>query len=917
MSTLRQGIPRPTISRSSAFPLPGPGIDRATLIPLAPEDTGVSTSQEIDTGDNQWQELVFRVRDLIRVGTDKELSLKDVGTIRLELTISDDVTVDMDAWWLGGGRGPHQGRNGAPYSYRYRGRVSLTGAKSNFSPVTRNSISPQRQEVHIALPGHATAEVDRLDISRFGGDLLEFHYVGTTVNFASFTITAATNASPIVVDKTAHGLSDGDFVHISGAVGNTAANGFWVVANKNDDDFELEGSVGNGVWSAGGAVNPAFLDNFRDAGIVTNPVLANDNFQPWPTVGVPVSGTTTSIAGTTVKDSSTNFNTSWAPGTVIHLDGVPFVIYRVISTSLLELVSNAGSKGVIRWDVFEPVLESQPLPTLWGPFEGYMFACGDPNNPGLLYFSNPNDPDSTTEAGKVEVTSPSEPLMNGGMYNGRAFLFSTERMFFIYPAFNEDPVFRVLEVPNSKGMFSRWFLAIGPKIWFGAKDGIYETTGAEPRSLTDGDLYPLFPHEGQAGEDVNGVEAPDMSQPTKLRLSYYDSFLYFDYRATASTSRTLVNDTRENRLGWFYDEYSISAAIAGAVIHYGDEGEGNHRLLIGTDRADDGDIYQVTGSTEDGNALDCQVRTPSRNEGDSRVRKRYGDVYVEVDGQGDPITVQLGRNSHQEIIASEVITLDGRDGEVVDINDGKGELGRDLSVDFAWSSQNTPKLYLWERSLLVRPEDVNLRGGDYEDAGHPGTKFVQGVLIEADTKGVDRVIQIQYDNDVDAETITVNHNGRIRIPYSFITPFHANRMRLLPTDSADWRLFGFTWVWEPAPELVKRWITQPTSHDLPGYQHLRDAQIALISTDEVLLTVNYDDKSASFVISSTGGIFLKQYVPFTVMKAKVYQYEFTSATGFRLFAKDSEVRVKPWGSNDPYTTVRPFGGESRRVGALI
>ncbi len=897
-----------------------PGVISRTVSTAAfvePEADGVSTSQEIDTGDNQWQELVFRIKDLIRVGTNRELTLKDAASIRIELTISDSVTVNMDSWWLGGGRGPVQGHNGAPYVYRYRGRVSLTGAKSNFSPVTRTSISPQRQEVFISLPGHITTEVDRLDVSRFGGDLLEFHYVGTTNNFTQFALTDATNAGPIVVTSVAHGLSDGDFVFVDGVVGNIAANGFWTVANKNDDDFELEGSVGSGAYSSGGTVDPAFKDNFRDRDIVTNPVLANDSFQPWPTVGVPVSGTTTSVAGTTVKDSGSNFVVTWAPGTVIHLDGVPFVIYRVISTSLLELVGNAGTRGVISWDIFEPVLEAQPLPTLWGPFEGYMFACGDPNNPGLLYFSNPNDPDGTTEAGKIEVTSPSEPLMNGGMYNGRAFLFSTERMFFIYPAFNEDPAFRVVEVPNSKGMFSRWFLAVGPKIWFGAKDGIYETVGGEPRSITDEDLYTLFPHEGQPGEDVNGVEAPDMAQPTKLRLSYYDSFLYFDYRATASTSRTLVYDSREKRQGWFYDEYSISSTIAGAVIHYGDEGKDNHRLLIGMDRSNDGSLYQITGAVEDSADLDCQIRTPSRNEGDSRVRKRYGDVYTELDGAGNPITVEVGRNSHQEIIASGIITLDGRDGEVIDINDGKGELCRDLSVDYSWSSQLTPKLYLWERSLLPRPEDVSLRGGDYEDAGSPGTKFVQGIIIEADTKGVDRTIQVQYDNDVNGPTITANHNGRIKIPYSFATPFHAHKMRLLPTDVADWRLFDISWVWEPAPELVKYWITQPTSHDLPGYQHLRDAQIALISTDEVLLTVNYDDKSASFTINSTGGVFLKQYVPFTVMKAKVYQYKFSSATGFRLFAKDSEVRVKPWGSQDPYATVRPFGGESRRVGAII
>ena len=112
-------------------------------------------------------------------------------------------------------------------------------------------------------------------------------------------------------------------------------------------------------------------------------------------------------------------------------------------------------------------------------------------------------------------------------------------------------------------------------------------------------------------------------------------------------------------------------------------------------------------------------------------------------------------------------------------------------------------------------------------------------------------------------------------------------------------------------------MTQPTSHDLPGYQHLRDAQIALISTDEVQITITADGKEFTYAINSTAGIFKKQYVSFSVMKAKAFIYDLSSATGFRLYAKDSEVRVKPWGSQEGYTTVRPFGGPSRQAGAQI
>ncbi len=66
------------------------------------------------------------------------------------------------------------------------------------------------------------------------------------------TVTGATNASPIVVTAVAHGFANGDKVAVYGVVGNTAANGAWVVANKANDTFELAGSTGNGAYSSGG-----------------------------------------------------------------------------------------------------------------------------------------------------------------------------------------------------------------------------------------------------------------------------------------------------------------------------------------------------------------------------------------------------------------------------------------------------------------------------------------------------------------------------------------------------------------------------------------------------------------------------------------------------------------------------------------
>jgi len=52
-------------------------------------------------------------------------------------------------------------------------------------------------------------------------------------------ISAATQATPIVITSTAHGLSNTDIIYITGVLGNTAANGRFRIKNKAANTFEL------------------------------------------------------------------------------------------------------------------------------------------------------------------------------------------------------------------------------------------------------------------------------------------------------------------------------------------------------------------------------------------------------------------------------------------------------------------------------------------------------------------------------------------------------------------------------------------------------------------------------------------------------------------------------------------------------
>ena len=66
------------------------------------------------------------------------------------------------------------------------------------------------------------------------------------------TITGATNANPIVITSTAHGLQTGARVTITGVGGNTAANTTANITRVSADTFSLDGVAGNGGYTSGG-----------------------------------------------------------------------------------------------------------------------------------------------------------------------------------------------------------------------------------------------------------------------------------------------------------------------------------------------------------------------------------------------------------------------------------------------------------------------------------------------------------------------------------------------------------------------------------------------------------------------------------------------------------------------------------------
>jgi hypothetical protein len=410
--------------------------------------------------------------------------------------------------------------------------------------------------------------------------------------------------------------------------------------------------------------NTPFSDTVLDAAIVANPTLAFDNFEPFPSIDLPRSGTVNVGAnGQLTWASGDRFNIRWLPGTIVTVgtsnvapgtvnQGTQFTLYNRPSDSQHMIVSTQELIGGVITQIFppqgtglfyfitQPFLAAQPLPYLWGPTDNvsFFFACGDPLRPGTLYWCKGNNPDSAPETNQQDVTSPSEPLQNGCIVDGIGMVFSTERAWLIFPNFfnalstvsgTQGSTWTLQESISDRGLYIPRCLAVdgGKDVYFRTKDGISLSRGGQgARSLTDEDLFNLFPHEGFTPVTIARgpyiVYPPDDTQPQLHKMNVANGYVYYDYVANingVSTPQTLVYDIAAR--GWVLDLYQYAC-----ILHILEEGPNINQTLTGNA---DGSVRPLTRT---GAETGCAILLAGAfNAGDTRAQKHFGDIYIEVD----------------------------------------------------------------------------------------------------------------------------------------------------------------------------------------------------------------------------------------------------------------------------------------------
>lgn len=266
-------------------------------------------------------------------------------------------------------------------------------------------------------------------------------------------------------------------------------------------------------------------------------------------------------------------------------------------------------------------------------------------------------------------------------------------------------------------------------------------------------------------------------------------------------------------------------------------------------------------------------------------------------------------------------TDQGRNAYVLDLNGGDGVFSRDFGADISWPLGVENVLRIWQPSYIPQPEDVYSRAGDWMDGGYPGAKWVQGILLEGDSNGAAKSFSLE-----DADTSTVH--TLLECPVTMANqnvvalsciPFIAHNVRVVSSDGVAWNTWNARLVFQPYPELAMNWTPPQTSLGLIGWGHLRETNIAYISTMDLTLTLLFDSWPAiQITVPNSGGSFRKTKFTIPANKFKLMQPSLVAPTppGFRLFAPDLEFKVGQWGRTEPYRVVQPFGGPNQ-AGALV
>jgi hypothetical protein len=470
------------------------------------------------------------------------------------------------------------------------------------------------------------------------------------------------------------------------------------------------------------------------------------------------------------------------------------------------------------------VLREAPIPYIFGPFLGlYIFACGDPNRPGHLYWTNPGRPTSASLDNHIAVTSPDEPLLGGIVYNDLPYVYSREAWYAIdYQGANALVPFTTRKLPIGRGVSAPHAVDVGPVVYFLSKDNIYASDmqgSADP--LTEENLRPLFNPNVEDYDysapgaiapidwDAYNITPPSLQDPTNglntIKLRFGGQYLHLFYRDVNGTYVHLVNHLPYNR--WSNDE---TGYIEETEAYY-DHEQPNASLLLG---CNDGRVAREEGTDDYGiNEIQCRARARSFDFGMPHTLKEIGNVIVDAnvngahrpdaDGGGDGVVVQAYLNAEASTNTLQTINGSGRQKFPLSMAD---TYVYSFALEFRWNGNAT----IYQYETLWRPDQEWLTHWEFPPTtfGSKGWTHLRDLYITLRALG-DMTVRVEVDGTVYIPSIAGGTLGVIpsttnglKVKYHLWMPPIKGKLYRVYIDGGPFRLYG-----DDCEIRLKEWLT--------------------------------------------------------------------------------------------------------------
>lgn len=567
-------------------------------------------------------------------------------------------------------------------------------------------------------------------------------------------------------------------------------------------------------------------------------------------------------------------------------------------------------------------LYAQPVRILFGPDDsGVLYALGDRNRPGHVYYSKPNQPGSWPAANRVEVTSPSDSLLNGCIYGGQGYVFTYHRMFALIPNLRTQGAVASQSTGCTEGLAAPWGLAVGlGGIYFVSRSGIRVTTGGASTLISE-DLRPIF-----EGQDAYGLRPINWTATADIRLSIDRNELHFHYLDADNVRRHVIFTITPPPVYWREATWHWPL-----ITTYSEIDEGGTYLLLGGATTGQG-FY--AGGYDDCDGLTHagivgRLRTGAW--GSDGVEKLLGDGYLDAEfgtaldlaHGGVQVQITTRIDGDTQSLGVTAITPDTtRKPYLFNPFGTDPQKARDVSLDIEVSAAAniavSPILYRAGVSFLPLGRPLVARPTDWDACGIAVEKFCTGVVVTADTEDADVAVKVErelYGIVSEITEITLHMDGRRRLVYTWAGS-RASLLRLRPTGNNPLTIYQADWILVPEPLQLGRWECRETNFGIPGWYTVPYAYLTLQSTAVLTLTVTTHHNQTggsttyAYTIASTGGVKRSVWVPFHGIRGVLTKYVFTSAgADFQLYPEESWVLVQPTAGGEAVTR-QPFGRAS-------